>query len=192
MSLARDALKYIPNKLVPEIYGWGSAATGQGWILQQYMPGKKLDLVLRTLQLKDKKPILRQIAEIIKALQNYQLPETIPGYGGLSFDVSGNIVSAQMTLLRGGPYPTYQAYYKALLQAHLDEADKNAVILGWEANGVRKRLDKFIAEKLDSIIQNCGPNKKTLVHGDFSKCLRYIQFCFSPISLFSPFGINID
>lgn len=184
MSLARDALKHLPTKLIPEVYGWGSAAKDQGWILHQYMPGKKLDFVMRTLELEDKKPILRQLAEIIKALQDYELPNTIQGYGGLTFDTLGNIISAQLTLLRGGPYPTYEAYYKGLLQAHLEQADNNAVILGWELNGVRKRLDRFLAEQIDKIIQDCGPNKKTLVHGDFSEYLSCLTLLCSDLATF--------
>jgi hypothetical protein len=75
MSLFHDALSHISTHIVPRVYGWGSAANGQRWTLQEYMTGKSLAFKSMTMQ--DKHTILLQIAEILEALQKYQLPSTV-------------------------------------------------------------------------------------------------------------------
>ena len=39
LSIARDALQAKFPGLVPRVFGWGRAKPGQGWLLQEYMPG---------------------------------------------------------------------------------------------------------------------------------------------------------
>lgn len=77
------------------VYGWGSAATpsSQGWILQELMPGTPLDGSFESMHLDRKKNTLAQMAKFLKALQDFALPENIKGYGGVTFDDSGRIVS---------------------------------------------------------------------------------------------------
>lgn len=57
IQLVSNALALAGLKIVPSVYGWGSASgeSSQGWILQQYMPGTPLDAVFDKLDLDGKK-----------------------------------------------------------------------------------------------------------------------------------------
>ena len=57
------------------------------------MSGTPLDESFESMHLDRKKNILAQTAKFLKALQDFALPENIKGYGGVTFDDSGRIVS---------------------------------------------------------------------------------------------------
>ena len=167
MSLFRDALSHLSTHIVPKVYGWGSAANGQGWICQEYMTGKSLAFKSMTMQ--DKHTILSEIAEVFEALQKYQLPNTVEEYGGLRFNEHGIIVSAPMTLVDGGPFKSYEALYSKIIHSQLILADQSAILEGWKPNGVRRRLDKFLVDGLHRVMSQVDSSTKALVHGDLSK-----------------------
>lgn len=126
MSLAREALNFLPHSIVPHVYGWGSAHDGgQGWIAQEFMPGVTLDRDFQSMGAPDKGKILEQIANIFAALQRFQIPESMTGYGGLTFDSNRAIVAAAMTKFSGGPFDTYAAFFQATLHQQLAAARKS-------------------------------------------------------------------
>ena len=118
----------------------------------------------------DKACILRQMADVLTVLQQYQLPATVEGYGGLNFGPSGEYVSGPLSILHAGPFTSYGDFVKATIQSKLTKADTDSQVEGWRANGIRSRLDKFIAEELDATMKNMGTFPKVLVHADFSMC----------------------
>ncbi|KAK3990828.1 hypothetical protein QBC44DRAFT_324799 [Cladorrhinum sp. PSN332] len=157
--------------IVPRIYGWGSAAgeSAQGWILQEFMPGIGVDLLFGKHDLEQKKALLAQMAKIIKALQDFKLPPTITGYGGLTFNKSGEIVSATMPTVGAGPWPTYEASFQYRLGLALRKADANPYIKGWHANGLRKRIDAFVERGIPAQFESLSDkDDKVVVHCDFS------------------------
>ncbi|RDL37149.1 Uncharacterized protein BP5553_04582 [Venustampulla echinocandica] len=171
ISLASAALAHLEQKVVPSVYGWGSAAgaSPQGWILQELMPGTPVDAGFRTMDLQQKKAIFAQMAEILDALQKYQLPQTITGFGGLTFDQSGNTVSATMTSVDAGPWPSYEASFQGRLKVAIAEADKSPIIRGWRNNGVRERIDAFVESGLPAqFLSLASKQDKCVVHADFT------------------------
>lgn len=174
ISLVSDALGHIIPKVVPSVYGWGSAANAsQGWILQELMPGTMADAIFHSMELDKKRGILAQMAQMLSALQKYQLPPSITGLGGLTFDDVGRVISASMTTVDAGPWPSYEEFFEGRLKAALLTAHKNKFIQGWYANGVRRRLDKFIKNALATQFQSLSSKQdKTIVHMDFSKSIR--------------------
>ena len=170
LSIARDALYVKLLGFVPRVFRWGSARHGQGWILQEYMAGCPLLADFGQMSDKDKACILRQMADVLTILQQYQLPATVRGYGGLDFGPSGEYVSGPLSILHAGPFTTYGDLVKATIQSKLTKADTDPQVEGWRANGVRSRLDKFIAEGLHATMENMGTFPKVLVHADFSTC----------------------
>lgn len=178
ISLAASALRDFEPHVVPSVYGWGSAATpsSQGWILQELMPGTPLDESFESMHLHQKKNILAQMAKFLKALQDFVIPESITGYGGVTFDNSGRIVSTSMTSVGSGPWPSYEAHFRDRLHLALQGADANPYIKGWYANRIRQRLHalfeigvpeqfKFLESKHD----------KAIVHADFSKLNKFVS-----------------
>ena len=109
------------------------------------MAGKPLLDDFHQMSDNDKAFMLGQIADVLTILQQYQLPATIRYYGGLDFGPSGEYVSAPLSILDAGPFTTYAGLVKSTIQSKLAKADTDPQVQGWRANGVRARLDNFIA-----------------------------------------------
>lgn len=182
INLVSAALSHFDPEIVPSVYGWGSAAaeSSQGWILQKLMPGVPVDAAFPDMDLKGKRVIFAQIVQILSALQKYQLPESITSFGGVTFDAEGHTVSAAMTSVDAGPWPSYEESFKGRIQVALVEADANIFIQGWRANGVRERIDAFVESGLAPQFQSLSfKYQKGIVHADFSELLTHIQFPYS-------------
>jgi hypothetical protein len=117
ISLARKAL--APRQIVPAVYGWVSAAKGQGWILMEHMRGTSLDANFEYMRSDDKNKTLKEVAGIVWAMQQYELPESIQGFGGLDFDRDGNTVSRRLTVFSCGPFTTYSMLINGILYDQL-------------------------------------------------------------------------
>ncbi|KAI1113934.1 kinase-like domain-containing protein [Nemania sp. NC0429] len=170
ISLAAEALRARFPRVVPSIYGWGSAASGQGWILQELMPGEPVDEAFASMDLSQKRHIFSQMAELLKALQDFSLPDSISGFGGVTFaaDGSGRIVSTAMSTVGAGPWSSYQQSFEGRLLVALRKADDNPYIRGWHANGIRKRLDAFVRDISRQLQSLESAEEKCIVHADFT------------------------
>ena len=169
MMLMERALAQLPNSIVPKVYGWSPVGEDRGWILEQAMPGVRLDQEFWSLTPESQRIVLGQMAEILKALQDYPVPPDVESYGGASFDAQGSIVSGPMTLPVGGPAPSLAALYRSMATRQLELSDKSIVLDGWRQNGIRERLVKFVAQGLEESLSSCQLDRRVLVHGDFSK-----------------------
>lgn len=154
ITLASAALSSYQPRIVPSIYAWESASreSSQGWTLQELMPGIPVDEAFQTMNLEGKKEVLVQMAKVLKALQDYKLPETITAFSGVTFD-KGRIVSTAMTNVGAGPWSTYEAFFKGRLQVALEKADKNQYIRRWRSNGIRDRLDAFVSRGISTLME---------------------------------------
>jgi hypothetical protein len=172
ISLAAAALQSFNPHVVPSVYGWASAAppSQQGWILQELMPGATIDETFDGMSLQEKKGILSQTAGFLKALQEFQIPRSIEKYGGVTFDASGQIVSAALPSVGSGPWQSYEDYFRDRLERALQRADSSPYIKGWHANGVRKRLDAFVAGGVSAQFEALkSKDGRSIVHADFGK-----------------------
>lgn len=140
------------------------------------MPGAPLDESFGAMELEKKREIFAQMAKILKTLQDYELPASITGFGGVTFDGNGDIVSTAMTSVGTGPCPTYEASFKSRLEVALQKADKNPYIKGWRANGVRERLDPFVERGVLAQFEDLGSKQdRVIIHADFSKLFTEFQ-----------------
>ena len=97
--------------------------------------------------------VLGQVAEVLKTVQDFKLPAAASGFGGLAFDEDDNIVSGPFVVEPyTGPYPDMKSFYKDMLRAQLEEADRSRVAKGWRENGLRDRLDAFAERGLESVL----------------------------------------
>ncbi|KAF9903599.1 hypothetical protein EC991_003511 [Linnemannia zychae] len=193
MALLRKALAPTAySHIVPGVYCWAPVSSGQGFTILQHMPGIMVDNIFEDLSLDDKRVILGQMADILALMQNVELPDTVTALGGLSFDDQGEIVSAEMTLLNGGPFENQEDLLKAHFKAQLEESE-SVVIEGWRANGVRERVEKFVNTGIKENLKDCTDTKRVMVHSDFTpnnllfdaKTLQvtaFLDFDFSSIS----------
>ena len=134
------------------------------------MPGAPLaEAFNETMSLEKKRGILAQMTGVLKALQDYPLPESIRGWGGVTFDDGGAIVSAAMISVGAGPWTSFEESYRGRLKEKLSIADANLYLQGWRANGVRERVDAFIEHGLGAQFSNLASKQdKTIIHADFS------------------------
>ncbi|PVH87853.1 hypothetical protein DL98DRAFT_632021 [Cadophora sp. DSE1049] len=170
LFLASSALSSIKLSIIPHIYAWQSASppSPQGWILQEFMPGRPLDELLPSMTISQKRNVFAQAVSILKALQDFELPHTIKGFGGVMFDHQGEIVSAEMTTVGAGPWEVYEEYFRARFDAALREADRTAWLGGWRERRVRERLDAFMKDGLAPRIRTLGLEEKVISHLDFT------------------------
>lgn len=173
MNLFREALRDSHfAHLIPEVYGWGSAEYGQGWILQEFKAGVPLDEFYQTLPGEDKPAILEQMAEVLVAMQKCKLPESIKLLGGVSFSDDGHLVSGPLTTLSAGPFRTYTELYQAMLQQQVTSSDKSPILQGWQEDGIRARLEKFSLQGLARVTDEYVQSPRAIVHSDFSKSIH--------------------
>jgi hypothetical protein len=118
--------------------------------------------------------LFAQTAEIINAFQLYELPDGITGYGGVTFDANGRLISGQFPSLGDGPWPTFEEYFLAEFRIALKLADDNKYIQGWHASGVRDKIDKFVAERIPLAFAGLSSRaEKCITHADFCKCFNF-------------------
>lgn len=180
ISLASSALHGFQPHVVPHIYGWASAKSGQGWMLQEFMPGSPVDEAFKTMDHEQKKKIFAQMTELLKGLQEYKLPETITAFGGVTYDDAGQIISEAMPSVGAGPWPSFEASFQGRLEVALKKADENPYIKGWRANGLRDRLEAFVAGGVPDQFETLSSKEdRVIVHADFSElsaisCLAFV------------------
>lgn len=59
----------------------------------------------------------------MKSLQVYRLPDSITGFGGVTFDNAGRIITTAMTSVGDVPWPSYEASFKDRIEVTLWKAD---------------------------------------------------------------------
>ncbi|THV64175.1 hypothetical protein D6D28_10105 [Aureobasidium pullulans] len=169
MNLFREALRDSHSAhLIPEVYGWGSAEYGQGWILQEFKVGVPLDEFYQTLPGENKPAILEQMAEVLVAMQKYKLPESIKLLGGVSSSDDGHLVCGPLTTLSAGPFRTYTQLYQAMLQQQVTSSDESPILQGWQEDGIRARLEKFSLQGIAQITEEYAQSPRAIVHSDFT------------------------
>lgn len=132
LTLASDALRYVKPPVVSRVFGWGGASREHaGWILQELMPGIPVAKTFReTMSLDQKRGISAQMAGLLKALQEYPLPMSIHGWGGVTFDDSGVIISAPMPSIGARPWSSLEDSFRGRMKVALTKADMNSHLQG--------------------------------------------------------------
>lgn len=178
-SIARQALGEIGlSALIPNIYAWAAPAKLDskkeedfGWMITELKPGVDLDTVFPTLEIQHKENVLENIAKIFAAIQKAKLPVGVNKFGGLTVDSNGVIVSGEATLRLAKPADSYLEWKFGNLRSLLDKASQSPVLQGWEANGVKARIEKFLdADGPQKVLSDVDVHHKVLVHQDLSTC----------------------
>jgi len=188
MQLMREALSNLA--IVPQVYAWSKTGgpSDNGWIIEQYMPGVEIESDFHNkLSRESQRHILGQVAEVLKAVQDFKLPATASGFGGLAFDKDNNVVNGPFVVEPyTGPYPDMKSFYKDMLRAQLKEAERSPVAKGWRENGLRERLDAFAERGLDSVLSKTLTEdvEPCLVIGDVGMCHKIFVLNSSPLFQF--------
>ncbi|KAH0378680.1 hypothetical protein KCU92_g8583, partial [Aureobasidium melanogenum] len=172
MQLTRQALSAFD--IVSKVYAWSSVGepSGTGWILEQYMSGIEIESKFHTeLTRENQHYILSQMAAILKAIQDFELPPKASGFGGLAFDDGGEVVSRSYVVEPyNGLYSDMISIYKGMLQAQLAEADRSPVVKGYRDSGHRDRLNAFAERAIEDILTRVLPQivRPNLILGDIA------------------------
>ena len=129
-SLMRDALSTFDSALIPEVYGWSSAAEGQGWIMEQYIPGEPLNNGFEMLSSNQKRDIMAQLARTFILMQSFELHFAIKKYAGLRYDDKGEIYNGPIVFPWEGPFETYEDFYIEEMKTQLESAESTSLADG--------------------------------------------------------------
>ncbi|KAF3799709.1 hypothetical protein GCG54_00000954 [Colletotrichum gloeosporioides] len=143
MSLAREALKQLDPSLVPEIYGWRPFSEGLGWTLIEFKQGVPLGDKFPTVDGVKKREVLRQIAQVFKHIQAYNLPQSARTFGGLNFGPDGSLTGGPTPIAGGGPCTSLSDLYQEYFNTQIGFADRCDIVQGWGDSDLRARLDQF-------------------------------------------------
>ncbi|KAI0843066.1 hypothetical protein F5Y06DRAFT_292052 [Hypoxylon sp. FL0890] len=156
MHLVREGLAKAGTgleEIIPAVYAWEPEVKDEdnianiGWILMETKPGlpashnfwKRGNWGIET--------YMEQLAEILRLIQDIELPSTVTKYGGLTIDEDGNIVTGKTAYFGGGPWTSYTDFWIVQLI------------------GIRRRIDDLI-QKLDEIFsQSVAVQWRKLIHG---------------------------
>lgn len=169
LSLLREALSTATGAIVPRIYGSNSSGSGHAWMLLEWLPGINLGKIFSSYSFERQRLVLSQLANMIHALQNYQLPDTVDSFGGLRHNGYGKIVSGESSCILGGPFTSMAAMYKHEATERLKISDSSEIIAGWRHNALRGRLDSFVAEGIEKAFEKLEMGQKGIVHGAISR-----------------------
>lgn len=177
--LARQALEKAGlGQIVPATYAWAAPKSVDvieeenfGWVVSEHKGGQDLDGQLPSLPQDERDDVLDQIAKIVSALQQLPIPAAADKFGGLTFDNQGKIVSAQMTIIKGGPFGDYADVWTARLQDQLRDAEAAPALNGWrDQPGLNERIRSFInKEAVGQALDGVALGQRAFVHGDLSK-----------------------
>lgn len=184
LHLAREALSAVDSTVVPRVFTWRDGRDTRNddsrcasYILEEFKKGESLSAKeLEALSDEAKASISSQLARVVAAWQSFELPSSIRGYGGITFDDSGEFSSTSIIFGTGGPFNTYAAYLKSTILWQLRNSERVPAINGWrtmpDAPGLRARIDAFIDRGLDDLLARVPHYKMSLVHGDLSEYIK--------------------
>ncbi|KAJ3499668.1 hypothetical protein NLG97_g134 [Lecanicillium saksenae] len=180
LVLAREALATAEANLVPRVFYWEDddaadrdTSVCQSYIIEEFKSGETISFAdFKALSYHDKQSICDQLAHVVAAWQSFELPASVRGYGGLTFDNNGTFSSTKNIFRTGGPFSTYSEYLKATIRWQLENSEHVEAINGWrtvaDAPDLRKRIDAFIDQGLDTLLDTLPRYKLSLVHGDLT------------------------
>jgi hypothetical protein len=161
--------------IVPAIYDWKTNSypspadeTSYAWIMMELRPGVPLDSKFDGLPFDEKKALLGKIAGIFATIQKAELPKGIDSHGGMTIK-NGEIISGQSTTVKGGPWKSYEAWWAGRLHQNLTQAETSLVLDDWKANGIRLRVDDFLATGIPDLLRDIDPPRLAIAHGDISE-----------------------
>ncbi|KAH8428169.1 phosphotransferase family protein [Aspergillus melleus] len=170
MSVARSALSYshLPL-LVPQVYGWDSGQNEPstlGWVLEEYIQGRNLAADFPNLPISKQRIILAQMADVTKAFQIYHLPETVTGFGGLTFDYERRMRTGPPSFqCIGGPFDSIASFYQGLINWYLEASERYEIINGWRDSDLTDRIDQFIMNGASELLASLPTDRPTFIQG---------------------------
>ncbi|KIH91990.1 hypothetical protein SPBR_01680 [Sporothrix brasiliensis 5110] len=190
-SLARVALASLDEPVTPRIYGWRSVNLDtkvSGWILQERKRGVGLnDEVFKKLDRAAKNSVLTDIARIFHLLQQYKLPVSVVGYGGLNFDDDGRVITGPTTI-HGATKAcaTYRELCYQYLRTQIQRMDMCDVVQGWQdAPDLRARIDAFVERGFQPLLERsieANPRPNFLYDPQTSRITALVDWSFSHVA----------
>ncbi|KAL1843347.1 hypothetical protein VTK73DRAFT_2868 [Phialemonium thermophilum] len=172
LALGRQALASVDARLVPRVYAWNDRLDAEGgglrWILEEWKGGEtwSADRV-EALDEETQRLVLDQLAAVVKAFQDFRLPDGSRGFGGLTFDDDGVLANTASTIPCGGPFATYADFLKGMCLWQRAASERSPHLNGWrDVPALRTRLDALFAGGLDELLARVPAQQPTLVHAD--------------------------
>lgn len=171
--LARQALSQAKEdqaRVVPLVFAWSDENADKRWAVEEFKQGDHITSAeLANFAPEQQHVVLRQIAEFTKALQEFTLPDGVV-YGGLGCDDQGRILSTKSSIPCGGPFETFAGFVKGMCAWQWEASKRNTHLNGWKDDAdLNARLDRFLANGLDDMLQTVQDDRPTMIHADLGK-----------------------
>ncbi len=142
------------STVFPSVYDWQRTTPhpdghcALGWILMELKTGVALDQHFARCRRTRSTPSSTRLPKHSPTFSALRYPKPSMPTADKS-QTMGVLRAEQMTTLKGGPWPTYAAFLRAKFVSRLGDADGSLALRGWRDNGVRERIDAFLAPGLD-------------------------------------------
>jgi hypothetical protein len=157
MSLARQALKDFPRRLVPLIFAWqDKVADFPGWAMTEFMEGDNIGQEFHTWDsVDDQNKVANQIVQLLKALQDFKLP--VMQFGGLGFDQTGDYTGRPMIFPCGGPFNSYGELCHGMLDWQANARAQSIYLSENDELGISKRI-KILQRRVSTASRGASAN----------------------------------
>jgi hypothetical protein len=143
MALGREALKPFGGSIVPLVFDWeDSSEDSPGWSIIEWKGGINISETFRDLDSISQQKVTKQIAQIIKCLQDFKVPTT--HFGGLGLDWNGTFVGRPMNLPCGGPFASYEDLVQGMLEWQFAARNTSKVAsMSEDTLNIESRIEKL-------------------------------------------------
>ncbi|KAJ6546862.1 hypothetical protein B0H19DRAFT_1162797, partial [Mycena capillaripes] len=136
------------------------------WMVEGMLSGIPMDEAWQTADKDTRVRMLEALADVFAKLKGIPAPGGM--FGGLGYDTEGKIVLGPTCLAYDeGPFATAKDHYKAWICGQWEDCKGNPISDGWKIDGIDQRIEKFIAEGLDSALACLDECKPVFIHADF-------------------------
>jgi hypothetical protein len=166
MNLARQSLQSkFSQRLVPLVFAWQDKTSDDlpGWAITEFLEGETIRYDLQAMSLTDRLTVLNQLAQVLKALQDYELPKSACCFGGLGFDEAGEYTGRPMTIPCGGPFDSYGEMCHGMLLWQADAHDRSKYLvendelkIAERIKPLRKRVSTYPQSRLLRLTEIAG------------------------------------
>ncbi|KAJ6531754.1 kinase-like domain-containing protein [Mycena capillaripes] len=136
------------------------------WMVEGVLPGIPMDEAWQPADKDTRVRMLEALTDVFAKLKTIPSPGGM--FGGLGYDTEGKIVLGPTCLAYDeGPFVTAKDHYKAWIRGQWKDSKRNPVSDGWKIDGIDQRIEKFVAEGLDSALACLDESKPVFIHADF-------------------------
>jgi hypothetical protein len=160
MILGREALKPFGESIVPLVFDWeDSSEDGSGWSIIEWKDGINISETFGDLDSTLQQKVTQQIGQVLKCLQDFQVPTL--HYGGLGLDWNGTFIGRPMNFPCGGPFTSYEDLVQGMLEWQFAARNSSKVLgLSEDTLNIKSRIEKLNSQPVSCSLPMVGSQEE--------------------------------